>query len=98
MRIKDPQLFVQDDYKVLPNLTVNLGLRYEATTGMSELHNAIGGVDPNIFDSLNRTLWSVLFFGPNYKNTPQKPRFNIFFSPVGFFRCPNTFKNNTPPA
>ncbi|HWO36083.1 MAG TPA: carboxypeptidase regulatory-like domain-containing protein, partial [Candidatus Acidoferrum sp.] len=48
MRIKSPQLFVQDDYKLRPNLTINLGLRYEATTGMSELHNAIGGFDPNI--------------------------------------------------
>ena len=36
-RLKLPQMFVQDDYKVRPNLTVNLGLRYQIQTGWSEV-------------------------------------------------------------
>src|SRR6266700_1271352 len=78
MRLKSPQLFVQDDYKLRPNLTINLGLRYEATTGMSELHNAIGGFDPNLVNPLNGALGSMWFGGQINRTTLQKPIYDIF--------------------
>ncbi len=88
MRIKDPQLFVQDDFKVRPNLTINLGLRYEATTGMSELHNAIGGFDPNLINPYDGSLGSMWFGGQYGRTSLQKPIYNIFLPRVGFAWSP----------
>lgn len=45
-RFKSPQFFVQDDYKVRPNLTVNIGLRYQFNTGWSEIRGNEASFDP----------------------------------------------------
>ena len=95
MRIKDPQLFVQDDYKLRPNLTINLGLRYEASTGMSELHNAIGGFDPNIVNPFNGALGSEWFGGQIGRTTLQAPIYDTFLPRVGFAWSPTKFRNTT---
>src|SRR6202022_263986 len=39
-------LFAQDDWRVTPRLTLNLGLRYELTTIVKEKGNLIGNFDP----------------------------------------------------
>jgi len=95
MRLKSPQLFVNDDFKARPNLTINLGLRYVATTGMSELHNALGGFDPNSINPVDGTLGSMWFAGQNNRNTLQKPIYNIFLPRVGFSWSPGLWRNTT---
>jgi hypothetical protein len=95
-RLKSPQLFVQDDYKIKPNFTINLGLRYTATTGFTETHNSIGGFDPNIplvypcpsaqftncsYEGDQGSMW---FAGQDNRNSSQKPIYDIFLPRVGF--------------
>ncbi|HET7209111.1 MAG TPA: TonB-dependent receptor, partial [Terriglobales bacterium] len=41
-------LFAQDDWRIAPNLTINLGLRYELNTVLKDAHNLLGNFDPNL--------------------------------------------------
>jgi hypothetical protein len=83
-RLKSPQLFVQDDVKVRPNLTLNLGLRYVATTGFSEIHNSLGGFDPDLVNPTDGSLGYMWFAGQDNRTTLQKPSYAIFLPRVGF--------------
>jgi hypothetical protein len=38
--------FLQDDWRIVPRVTLNLGVRYEYSTPPSEAHNLLGSFDP----------------------------------------------------
>jgi hypothetical protein len=45
-------LFIQDDWRIQRNLTINYGLRYEYSSVIKEAHNLLGNFDPSAPDGL----------------------------------------------
>jgi hypothetical protein len=46
--LKSFGLFVQDDYRITPRLTLNMGLRWDVTKPISDSENRLANFDPNI--------------------------------------------------
>jgi outer membrane receptor protein involved in Fe transport len=51
--VKNFALFAQDDWKVTPRLTLNLGLRWEVEGGITDRHGAISNFDPDVISQVN---------------------------------------------
>src|SRR5579862_629775 len=70
-------LFLQDDWRVTRNLTLNLGIRYEYSSVMKEAHNLLGNFDPNSKTGLIQA-------GMNGVSGPYNPDHNDFGPRLGF--------------
>jgi len=53
--------FIQDDYHVLPNLTLNLGVRYGFEGGFSETHNRLANFNPGLINPVTNTPGAIQF-------------------------------------
>ena len=85
-RFKLPQFFVQDDYKIRPNLTVNLGLRYHFSHGWTERYGNMDSFDPTVVNPATQTL-GAMWYGVTHANgrtTLQANLADIFMPRLGF--------------
>ncbi|RXH54681.1 Oar protein [Granulicella sibirica] len=91
-RQKTPQVFVQDDFKIRPNLTLNLGLRYQVQLGWNDAKKDQATFDPNIVNPVTNTLGAVWFAAnkTNGRTALQENKYNIVLPRVGFAYTPHS--------
>lgn len=89
MREASPQFFAQDDYKVTPHLTLNLGLRYQVQGGWYELHNRVGDFDPTIANPITNTQ-GAMWLSPSGRRGVESTVSNIFLPRIGAAWSPRT--------
>lgn len=89
-RLWSTQLFVQDDYKVRPNLTLNIGLRYQIQPGWTEAHNRLSNFDPALNNPATNTLGAIWFAGQGGRKAAQKTVYDAFGPRIGFAWSPKT--------
>lgn len=88
-RVKYYAGFVQDDWKVDPQLTLNLGFRYEIPTTVTEAHDQMSFIDPTLPNPGTGNLPGAYVFaghGPGRlgENSPQDTFHSSYGPRIGF--------------
>jgi Carboxypeptidase regulatory-like domain len=79
--------FVQDDYKIRQNLTLNLGMRYQYQSGWGEVQDRFGSFDPTLMNTGTNTLGAMIYGGQDGRDTIEDgvnewdPRLGLSWSP-----------------
>jgi hypothetical protein len=87
-RNKSPQVFIQDDYKIRPNLTLNVGIRYQIQRGWNEVKGRLGDFDPTIFNTASGNYGAMWFAPANHRPVTQATVYSGALPRVGFAYTP----------
>jgi len=85
-RLRSPAAFIQDDFKVSPKLTLNLGLRWLGTTGFWDRDGNSRSFDPAIINPATGKP-GAMWYGitkANGRTALQKSQYNNWLPRVGF--------------
>jgi hypothetical protein len=73
--------YIQDDYRVTPRVTLNLGLRYDYQPWATERNNGLSNFVPNVVDSVNGLKGAVLYAGKGFSGSPLGSAEKTAFGP-----------------
>ncbi len=85
-RMKSPQVFVQDDIKLRPNLTLNVGIRWQGMTGWHEVKGNMASFDPTVTNPADGSK-GAMWYGTtkaNGRDSLQAPNWSTWLPRVGF--------------
>jgi hypothetical protein len=84
-------LFLQDDFKITPTLTLNFGVRYTLQAGWFERLNRIGDFDPDLINPATKTPGAVWFANGTVtagRRSEEDGAFNNWAPRLGFAWSP----------
>jgi len=87
-RMWSVQLFGQDDFKLKPNLTLNIGLRWGTQPGWSDNQGRQADFDPTLLNPATNTPGAILYQGQLGRKAPQATAYDLFAPRIGFAWSP----------